>query len=378
MWLGLIGGSNVLHHRMSDLGSMVRRLRGQQLLSIADLSSAVGVSQSDLEGLEGGQLDPKYSLILSLSQALGVGEDYLLGYGGYWRFGSTPIDGGVELEFRHGSEDARYRLMGVTEEQLNQVLAELRRGLASARVGKTGAIVKAFFRAVELWPEANASDLWLFLISRAYCDRSFHPAATRNGDVQQSWKRASGYALEAILRSHYGAFLSGHGISVRKRKDNERNALLRSALRDDPRLITDKADVLVTRQETVLSPEKLLGVIHVKASIAERRTDDIPLSQLLLEYGYLSIFWTLDGKSFPSTSPVNEGEYGDPDGEITDKRSDIEDHGYFSACFSYNRNTKATRRDDAASRIYVCDFRNPDDAFSGFLLSNAGGNGSSS
>ena len=368
----------MLHHRISDLGSTVRRLRGQQLLSVADLSRDVGVSEPDLQLLEEGELDPKYSLIISLSKALGVGEDCLLGYGDYWRFGATPIDGGVELEFRHGTEDARYHLMGSTEEEVNQVLAELRRGLASKRIGKTGAIVNAFFRAVELWPEANPSDLWLFLISRAYCDRSFHPASNRIGDIQQSWKRASGYALEVILRRHYGNFLSDHGISIRRRNSDERNTLLRDALENDRRLITDKADLLVTHQENGSFSEKLLGVIHVKASIAERRTDDIPLSQLLLEYGCLSIFWTFDGKSFPSTSPVNEGEYGDPDGEITDKRSDIEDHGYFSACFSYNRNTRATRRDDAASRIYVCDFRDPNDAFSGFLLSNAGGNVSSS
>ena len=109
-------------------------------------------------------------------------------------------------------------------------------------------------------------------------------------------------------------------------------------------------------------------MVHVKASIAERRTDDVPMSQALVQAGYLSVFWTLDSKSFPSAKPVNLGEFGVADGEINDKRRDFEEHGHFSACFSYNANTLPTVDESATANILVCNFKDPDDHFARFLL----------
>ena len=115
------------------------------------------------------------------------------------------------------------------------------------------------------------------------------------------------------------------------------------------------------------------GVLHVKASFAERRTDDVPMSRSLVEAGFSSPLWTMDCKSSPSTNPVNKGELGSsitPGGDPRSaKRKDIEDDGYFSACFSYNKNTNPTPQTQSArGRIFVCDFRSPDDAFSRFVL----------
>lgn len=47
----------------------------------------------------------------------------------------------------------------------------------------------------------------------------------------------------------------------------------------------------------------------------------------------------------------------------------VEDDGYFSACFSYNKNTKPTPTGQKSkARVIVCDFRSPDDAFSQFII----------
>lgn len=120
--------------------------------------------------------------------------------------------------------------------------------------------------------------------------------------------------------------------------------------------------------------EICFGVVHVKASFAERRTDDVPMSKALVEAGYISPLWTLDCKSTPSPQPFNRGELGPALGKGKDirsaKRKDIEDDGYFSACFSYNANTIPTPiTQKAKARIFVCDFNNPDDAFSNFIIS---------
>ena len=280
------------------------------------------------------------------------------------------------LQFRHGRWRAEYFLEGATEAELAVVLDQLRSGLVSGS-GPSLAIARAYLKAVSLWPKANPSDLWLFLVNRAYCDAANHPVGVET-DLAQSWKRAGGGALEDVLRSHYGPFLAARGLSVAPLADEERERIMRAALPDDGRLIPGKADVLVTRVGKSGDANELAGVIHVKASLAERRTDDVPLSMLLIENGYLSVFWTMDCKSFPAKRPVNHGEYGPATGKRSDKRLDIEEHGYFSAGFSYNRLTLPTVAPKAKARIQLCDFSNPDDAFSKFLLSGGSSSSSSS
>ncbi len=357
----------LLDDYLPELGAMVKRLRVQRGMTESQLAVASKVSTSFVQSLESGLGDPTYSELRSLAHSLRVGLDYLLGLGGGNVFGSTVVSKGLMLQFRHGRHKAEYLLRGASEAELAAVLNELRSGLGSGR-GASSAIARAYLKAVALWPKANPSDLWLFLVNRAYCDVANHPVGVVT-DLAQSWKRASGGALEEVLRSHYGRVLAAGGLSVAPLTDEERGRIMRAALPDEPRLIPEKADVLVTKAGKSGDTNELVGVVHVKASLAERRTDDVPLSTLLIENGYLSVFWTMDCKSFPARSPVNLGEYGPADGERSDKRLDIEENGYFSAGFSYNRHTLPTKVSKAKARIQLCDFSNPDDAFSRFVLS---------
>ncbi len=125
------------------------------------------------------------------------------------------------------------------------------------------------------------------------------------------------------------------------------------------RLESDKVDVFL------LGPDdRVFGVVHVKASFAERRTDDVPMSEALIAKGYFSPLWTMDCKSMPAAKPVNKGELGLVQGRRSAKRKDFEDDGWFSACFSYNANTLASPDPEkVAAPIVVCDFSDPDDAF---------------
>lgn len=133
------------------------------------------------------------------------------------------------------------------------------------------------------------------------------------------------------------------------------------------RVEADKIDVVLTG-DTANGP-KFFGVVHVKASFAERRTDDVPLSIALTKAGYTSPLWTMDCKSTPSETPVNRGELGDIEGRRSAKRKDIEDEGYFTGCFSYNRLTQPSPTTlPVERRIQVCDFKNADDAFSRFII----------
>ncbi len=114
---------------------------------------------------------------------------------------------------------------------------------------------------------------------------------------------------------------------------------------------------------------KFFGVIHVKASFAERRTDDVPMSIALTRAGYTSPLWTMDCKSMPAAQPLNRGELGVVEGRRSAKRKDIENEGYFTGCFSYNKNTRPSPVElPEERRIRVADFSNPDDEFSRFII----------
>src|SRR5690606_18574479 len=250
-------------------------------------------------------------------------------------------------------------------DQFNKVLSVLRDGLAatvdsaSEQSAKTEAVKDCFLTAVAQWPDANPSDLWYFVTYRMYLDRYLHPARFARMDLGQSWKRTAGWALERILVAHYGPFLKARGVEL-EIPSGERKSQLLAQLEIDGRLEEDKVDVVLVGRDG--SEEVCFGVVHVKASFAERRTDDVPLSAALVRAGYTSPLWTLDAKATPSAAPVNRGELGvalsgDADRRSA-KRKDIEDDGFFSACFSYNANTIPTPDyQNAEARVVVCDFK---------------------
>ncbi|WP_182141959.1 helix-turn-helix domain-containing protein [Schaalia sp. JY-X169] len=282
---------------------------------------------------------------------------------------AEQVNGDLVIHFQYAKYDAQYTLENATLEQFEEVLKALRDGLAllvaardedeeELKQIKTSAVAAAFLKAVEIWPEANASDLWWFIIYRAYCDPYNHPAEYARLDFVQSWKRTGGWALEEIMVRHYRGALAERGISI-EIANGSRKADLMDQFDVPSRLESDKVDVFL------LGPDdRVFGVVHVKASFAERRTDDVPMSEALIAKGYFSPLWTMDCKSTPAARPVNKGELGLVQGRRSAKRKDFEDDGSFSACFSYNGNTlPSLDPDKVAAPIVVCDFSDPDDAF---------------
>ena len=284
------------------LGGNVRRFREALGMTQEDLSEASGLDRSYIGGVERGERNPALTAILRLASALRVTPGRL--FEGFTVHGEThgqsesmttqPVKDGLAIRFRYDQHDAEYLLSEATISEFNQVLSVLKDGLAAGST-KTDVVADTFRRAVSLWPSANPSDIWTFIVNRAYCDRSNHPEANARLNLEQSWKRTSGWALERVLVGHYREFLLRNGLIVKVVNKSEKIALL-GAL-NDPRVVPDKADILITFNSG--ASEQLLGVVHVKASLAERRTDDVPMSQALIEQGYISVFWTMDVKSFP-------------------------------------------------------------------------------
>ena len=336
-----------------------------------------------IDAFESGTVVPTLDVFFALVHALGVTIEELtanivspptLTRSLY----ATQDEPDLLLHFAYTDYKATYRLPRATRTEFEGLLGQLRTALAASATAsddqrvavKADAVASAFLSAVALWPTANPSDLWWFLLYRAYLDPFNHPATEAQRDLGQSWKRTAGWALEKVLVRHYGSWLAEQNVRLFIAQAAERKTLIDQLDVPAP-LEADKADVLLTTM--VRGDERCFGVVHVKASFAERRTDDVPMSRMLVEAGYASPLWTMDCKSMPSSTPDNRGELGriltaGPDRRSA-KRRDIEVDGYFSACFSYNRNTLPTPDgQEAHARISICDFRNPDDTFGRFIL----------
>lgn len=369
-----------------------------------DVERSLILGRGWVKAIETGKVQPTLDAIASMLSVYGKTlSDLASGMTGSVPHISRPIsaeavEDGLEIKFDYAKHDASYRLGGASLDQFADVMLTLTEGLARLTVReidedepllealedeegnlggeiekaiKTGSVANTFLRAVELWPHANPSDLWWFIVYRAYCDRYSHPSKYSRLDMAQSWRRTGGWALETILEKHYGPFLAEQGVNL-VIANSARKARLLAGVDVGHRLEADKVDVFLTVGEG--ENEKMIGVVHVKASFAERRTDDVPMSEALVAAGYISPLWTMDCKSMPSAHPVNRGELGVVfDGRGVDgrsaKRKDIEDDGFFSACFSYNRNTRPTPASfRSRARVHVCDFTDPNDSFSAFIL----------
>lgn len=354
--------------------------RGEAGLTSAQVEERLILGPGWVGAIEEGTIHPSLDVIASMLSVYGKSLSNLA----EGATGSVPhinrsiaaeaVGNDLDIHFSYARHDATYRLLNASLDQYTQVVLTLRNGLAQLssqnvsdeqeKAIKTESVASAFLKAVELWPTANPSDLWWFLVYRAYCDQYNHPSEHSRLDFTQSWKRTGGWALERILESHYGPALAAHGINL-VIADGDRKVRLLAGIDVGHRLEADKMDVLLTVGNG--AAEKLIGVVHVKASFAERRTDDVPMSQALVEAGYISPLWTMDCKSTPSARPVNRGELGAVyDGQGVDgrsaKRKDIEDDGFFSACFSYNKNTLASPDSyQARARVFVCDFSDPNE-----------------
>jgi transcriptional regulator with XRE-family HTH domain len=368
------------HGYLRELLAGLRRARELAEIGAQELEERLILGPGWIERFESGETVPSVDMVLAILRETGSNLAFLL-EGLPEPEAATlercmvaeQVGADLLIHFTYTRFDAEYRLPNCKLVEFESVVKSLRDGLARlaspeggrSEAIKSDAVAGAFLSAVRYWPAANPSDLWWFVIYRAYCDPFNHPAQFARLNFTESWKRTSGWALEKIVVRHYGPFLERHGIQL-SIPDGQVKRVLVEGLGLADRIEADKID-LVLMGQTDDGP-RFFGIVNVKASFAERRTDDVPLSETLSEAGYLAPLWTMDCKSSPGPKPKNRGELGPVEGRRSAKRKDIEEEGYFTGCFAYNRNTvesPATLPDER--RVYRCDFSNPDDRFTGFL-----------
>src|SRR5229473_1602130 len=186
-------------------------------------------------------------------------------------------------------------LPGVSEEAYQGTAAVLEKHLASPTTKNRDAISEGFLYALIQCPTANASDLWHHVVYRLYC--SILPRY-RPQDPKQSWVRAGGDALEMTLEQWYSPILAPHRIRIKMLI----GAAERKAALDEMGIAETVGAAKLDMTLHINDQDRwiIFGGIHVKASLAERVSDDIPASRAMMAAGYLSPLWTLECKVFPA------------------------------------------------------------------------------
>jgi len=102
------------------------------------------------------------------------------------------------------------------------------------------------------------------------------------------------------LIERYNPVLAPHGIRLTALFKGQKGlALTRMGVAD--RVGSRKVDVLIEKRGSGRAPDTegfgVVGGIHAKVSLAERVSDDIPASRIMMEEGMLSVLSTLDAHS---------------------------------------------------------------------------------
>jgi hypothetical protein len=170
--------------------------------------------------------------------------------------------------------------------------------------------------------------------------------------------------LELFLQRWYTPVLAPHGVSITALISRAQKRGMLTELGLNETVGDSKLDVALARLQ-VAGPPVAFGGVHVKASLAERVSDDIPCSRALQQAGHLSPLWTLDVKSFPPPNGdlVNRGELGTP-AAPSEKRRYVEIHGDFDHCYTGNTRSVASGAvTPSGKRIVVLNLSQQPDQF---------------
>lgn len=257
----------------------------------------------------------------------------------------------------------------ITDQQYGAVNTQMRRAFRRQELKNRDVICEAFLWLLQACPGANASDLWHHIVYRLYCQLL---PRYRPQDPNQSWVRASGDALELSVERLYAPVLALERIRIQALIGRAAKRSVLEEMNLGEEVGDSKLDVAL-RLETGRDHWQIFGGVHVKASLAERVSDDVPASRSMMRRGLFSPLWTLDVKSFPPPHGdlINRGELGTTQAP-TEKRRYVEDHGEFDNCYSANgRTSPSVGNTRSGKRIQRLDLIRQPDSFAEEVITRA-------
>ena len=265
------------------------------------------------------------------------------------------VSNGILLNLVSNEFIQKVQLTGITSDQYlkaEEYISTLfnRLNIVEPSVKNRDAVAESLQYCFDNIPDLNPSDAYHHIVYRLYL-REY--TRTTPG---QSWVRAGGEGVQLVVQQRYNTLLNKKGISLIPLSNEALRVKALTEMGIYGKVGNSKLDFAL--YGTKQGKQVIFGGIHVKASFAERVSDDVPCSEAMMRAGYLSCLFTFDAKSYPPPNGdlVNRGELGSPE-TPTDKRLYIESHGSFDACFSYNlRTVPSLRHTDSGKRILMSTF----------------------
>jgi transcriptional regulator with XRE-family HTH domain len=320
---------------LRKFGQTIRTIRENKNLSQEMFAEICGLHRTYISGIENGDRNISISNLNQIITNLGLS----------WHEFAAKLSNNKAAEvhepvMEYNEIDHTRFFDNVTTAGYNKIEVFMTSLINNSSIKSRDVISKAFIEAVKQWPGENISDIWHHCIYRIYLKNK------KGTDPEQSWVRTSGEAFELFLENQYNKFLSEKKIRIKNLISHDEKIRVLNKIGLANSIGSSKIDLIIEQKGNGLglgldhAGWGVIAAIHAKVSLAERVSDDIPASRILMETGIDSILMTLDVKSFPPPHGdlINRGELGTIE-KPSDKRKYIEEHGDFSICFSYNKRT---------------------------------------
>ena len=346
-------------------------------ISISSIESNMRIANGWINRIESGENCP-LDLIFGYARAIDIDMDNFgsvfansIGFDPGWQI--VPINNTTSnFHFDYAGRPASITIPA-SESSLRTAIDNFVTTLNSHR--KAVGVATGFRGLVEALPTVNPAEIWGLIVQRLYTiPYSWYPAnLSQGGDLSQSWKRSAGWALEEVVVRRYSAALLLHGITISKETSDIQEFSRHLEINES------KPDVVLysEMEQDEIIVKNWIGALAVKASVAERRDDDVPWAAEVMNAGLIVPYVTMDVKSYPGRAPSVDGEYkanwnGVGEDGRNAKRSDVEDNGVFSGVFSFNRNTIPThsRYVQPGNRIFSINWSNQNDELLQFIIAN--------
>ncbi len=274
----------------------------------------------------------------------------------------------MQLNTTVNGTQVQISLPNISQQVYDAVGRQISTALANPKTKNREAIKAAFLYCLRNSPGANASDIWHHVVYRQYCEVFNNH---RPQDPKQSWVRASGDALELALEDIYCDVLWQHNITLSALISRQKKHAALADMGLQSTVGSDKLDIDLRVLHNGV--QAIFGGVHIKASLAERVSDDVPCSRAMMAKGLWSPLWTLDVKSFPPPTGdlVNRGELGS-DASPSEKRRYIVEHGDFDNCYSGNQRTNPSVGATPSGKcVYALDLCTQPDQFATDVIAAA-------
>ena len=168
----------------------LKEAREAKQVALSDVAKSINIGEDWLTAVESGETTPTLELVYAISEAAEINLAPILEKAKNIEGKSTELSRAIQAEqdgenldlyFQYNDHKAKYTLKNAKVSQYDELLSDLRANSYNEKIKKSDFVINTFFKTIEIWPDANPSDIWGFFLSRLYQDPYNHPVEGGGG-----------------------------------------------------------------------------------------------------------------------------------------------------------------------------------------------------